>query len=106
MKLYEKMFENENLSWCKPIRSKNGRVFASITEGAVSALRIDEVDYLTKDKILPMLKTAAKISNPDYGDYSDWDDFEIMMDAAAEMGCSACPWRDECDAMDCDDNDE
>lgn len=79
MKQYEKMMPDENLSWCKPMVSKDGRVTIAVNEGAVVGLMLDGKDLQP----------------------SNWSDTHILLDGDfVEIGCGACPWRDICDAMD------
>lgn len=77
MKQYEKMMPGENLSWCKPMVSRDGRVTIAVNEGAVAGLMVDGKD------LQPSNQEIARLD----------DDF-------IELGCSDCPWRDICEAMD------
>lgn len=100
MKQYGKMMPNENLSWCKPMVSRDGKVMLAVNEGTIVGLMVDGKDLqLSNQEIIK----AAKIVNNDYNYYSDWDDVHILLDGdLIELGCNSCPWRDVCDAMDMD----
>ena len=80
MKLYEKMNYGENLGWCIPYFSEDG------TKGFTK----------NGDDIRVFGDIGVKS-----GDYSA-NEVEELIDKndLREGGCSECPFRDECDAMD------
>lgn len=112
MKCYEKMTYGENLGWCKPYMSDDDRIAVALMEGEIITVQIDGRDIewdedrkTTWRYSAELLHRLARSINPDYDDYNGYDDTEIILDALHERGCSDCPWRDECDAMDCEEED-
>lgn len=109
MKAYEKMGFGENLSWCRPYESEDERVYAVFCDGEIISLMIDGVEYhkdfARKVSLMPKIAEAARIVN----EYSDMytDILDAFWDGAIrEVGCADCPWRDECDCMDLDEEEE
>lgn len=74
MKLYTSMREDENMSWCKPYVSEDGKVI-SVNEGAIAS-SIGIIDAESRD-VSEIIETENLI----------------------ETGCPNCPFRNECDAM-------
>lgn len=98
MKQYEKMMPNENMSWCRPMVSRDGRVEFAVNEGVVVGLMIDGEDLQLSNQ---EITRAARLVNKSYDEYSAENATDILLDGDCfEVGCSACPWRDICDAMD------
>lgn len=97
---YRKMMMDNggNLSWCKPLSYRDGKVILAVIEGEVVGLRIDGTDVeINADSVC----RVAKMVNADYDLYSGWDDLHIIAEAPhEELGCCNCPWFDICDAMD------
>lgn len=73
MKLYEKMRERENMSWCRPYVNETCAV--AINEGKAVGYMVNGHDVDT--------------SKFDFG----------LLDTMRETGCCECPWRDECEVM-------
>lgn len=107
MKAYEKMENNENLGWCKNYASSSYRVECVITEGDVVSLRIDgqEVNP-TSDNLKRAADIAIQDSRLSYAadDFTDESSGAVIGETCMELGCRACPWRDECDAMHVDED--
>lgn len=102
MKRYEKMRDGENLSWCKPYVSKDGKNAVTICECKMDGLMIDgEVIYWEKADKEEVEKRLAVVVNPNYSspDYDGWDNLSIALDSMVETGCNKCPFNDLCDAM-------
>lgn len=98
MKQYEKMMPNENLSWCRPMVSRDGRVTLAVNEGAIVGLMLDGKELQISEE---EIARVARIVNESYDNYSGWNNTHILLDGdLTELGCSSCPWRDVCDAMD------
>lgn len=99
----------ENLSWCRPYRSNNGRVALAVNEGAICGLTIDgeDVDLTGMWRIseqAPLWERVCRASIDD-ADLLDiearrytWREIALM-DGLVETGCSNCPYCDTCDAM-------
>lgn len=71
MKLYETMSENENLSWCRPYVSEDGKKAIVVNEGEIvssEGLNVNDVSDLEIDEII---------------------DNENLY----ECGCAGCPWQ-------------
>lgn len=112
MKAYEKMEYGENLGWCRPYTSDDDRTAVAIMEGKIVNIQIDGQDVEWDERTIlsfsysaDILHRLAQSINPYYDEYSGYDDTKIILDALNERGCSECPWRDECDAMQCEDED-
>lgn len=110
MKAYENMRINENLGWCAPYASDSSRVECSISDSGFAALRIDKEDV---DVTPENLKRAAEIAISDCTRFNfSVDDFagespeSIIRETCKQLGCCSCPWRDECEAMDVDDDEQ
>lgn len=96
---YRKMmiYSQENLGWCKPYISEDGKNAITVNEGAVNGMMIDGADM---DLDFDIAKFARAV-NPDYDDYDGWDDLHIALDGDVhEQSCARCPWFDICEAMD------
>lgn len=113
MKTYEKMSYGENMSWCRPYISEDERYMLAINEGEIISIQIDgrlvemdekEPGHYRYSKNL--LQRLARSVNPDYDEYEGYTDTYIILNALEERGCAECPWRDECDAMIEEDDDE
>ena len=88
MKLYEKMRPGENLSWCKPLVSDDEKTAIIQNEGEIISAMIDG-----KLLDIPNDEVAKEIEK-----------YDIDIDDLHETGCANCPFRDECDAMDVDED--
>lgn len=88
----------ENLDWCRPESYLDSRVILAINEGTVVGINIDGADEaITPDAI----RRVAKMVNNNYDLYKGWDDVHIIQESAhEELPCRLCPWFDDCDAMD------
>lgn len=105
---YREYVENhpeENLSWCRPYRSENGRVALSCNEGRIQTVSIDgeeiDIDFSRHDQE-PLWERACKaaLDEDTLGRYDGYSWREIALsDALVECGCANCPWKDTCDAM-------
>lgn len=89
---------NDNLDWCRPESYLDDRVILAINEGTVVGINIDGADEaITPDAI----RRVARMVNEDYDLYKGWDDVHIIQCAAhEELPCHRCPWFEDCDAMD------
>lgn len=106
MKLYEKMRNGENLSWCRPFTTKHKNLWVIVKEGKIEA--IHELfghiyfgqPYAFVNPSENLIAEFARIYNKNY--YANKDYFtptEILLDVLYEKGCADCPFRDECEAM-------
>ena len=99
MKMYEKMSHTENLGWCKPYTTSDGRFAVAVCEGDIVSMLIKGVDIDTTPETI---KALAATINEDYSLYRGCSDCDIALDAMTETGCASCPWRDCCECMVCD----
>lgn len=89
---------NENLGWCRPESYLDGRVILAINEGTVAGIVIDGAEQTTTPE---NIRRVAKMVNDNYDLYEGWDDVHIIQDVDhEELPCRLCPWFDDCDAMD------
>lgn len=107
---YRDYMENhpeENLSWCRPYRSKNGRVALVYNEGRILSLMIDEkevdIDWPVRDQSQLWERVCrASIEDEALLDIDtrcySWREIALM-DGLVECGCANCPFADTCDAM-------
>ena len=90
MKLYETMRPGENMSWCKPFISKDGKTAIIQSEGDIISAMIDgKWLNISNDKVEKEIKK-----------------YNIDFDSLHERGCADCPCRDDCDAMYMEDTEE
>lgn len=85
-KAYENMKENENLDWCKPYIDEEGNVISINYEMLYSPLEIYRRNAIAHSKGLNMTKEEVLEM--------------IREEKLKETGCCNCPFRDECEAMD------
>lgn len=107
---YRDYMENhpeENLSWCRPYRSENGRVALVYNEGRILSLMIDEkevdIDWPVRDQSQLWERVCrASIEDEALLDIEtrrySWREIALM-DGLVECGCANCPFADTCDAM-------
>ena len=99
---YMRDHPDENLGWCKPYMSKDGRYAVAVNEGEIIEAITPE-GHLPKDHVSPLtdpeIETLAQAVNPDYDLYDGWDNGYILLQAMHETGCASCPFFSKCDAM-------
>lgn len=104
MSYRDTMIENqENLEWCKPLSFLGGRVIVALNEGQITCISVDgkTLPSYPENVHADSIRTAAKLVNPEYDEYSGWPDTHILLEADyEELPCCKCPWFDVCDAMD------
>lgn len=103
MTIREQMKENgENLGWCKPYVSDDGKYAIAVNEGEIAGMIFDGEDIAPgKLDSADIINKFAKAVNPDFDIYSGWGDLHIALDGdIKECGCANCPWFGICDAMD------
>lgn len=89
------------ISWCTPYFSEDKSVSLAVNENQICGVLIDGKD-LEPDEVKALdLNALARRLNPDYEDYSGWDDKHILLDAMHTCACEDCPWYGKCEAM-CD----
>ena len=102
---------HENLGWCKPYFSKNGRVQFTINEGAIVSICVDKNEIVPAKNHLSSqqpehfsedtLKEVARMINERYDSLSDSEqDQMILAGEISEGACCECPWFLSCEAMD------
>ena len=105
---YMARHEGENLGWCRPFRSDNGRVALTYAEGVLASLEIDgeEIDAFDPhdkaredlwERVCRASTEDEYILDKDARHYT-WSEIALM-DCLVECGCSSCPWFGMCDAM-------
>lgn len=106
MKLYEKMRNGENLSWCRPYVSPDGLIWVIYKEGEVDVItEVIKSPYYVHDFVLPniaIIRGFARKYNAMFDDlfYNyNYTPKDILIGALDEKGCADCPFRDECEAM-------
>ena len=105
---YMEIHPDENLSWCRPYRSENGRVVLTLNEGRIEGLMIDGVDIEDFDRVSYRQEATwervckASVEDKDLLDIEtrrySWREIALM-DGLVECGCANCPWKGTCDAM-------
>ena len=92
------MIDNgENLGWCIPYISSDGKHAIAVNEGKVCGMILDGVDLDTKFDV----NRFARVVNQHYSNYDGWDDLHIALEGGVSAeSCSNCPWFGICDAMD------
>lgn len=93
--------DEENLSWCKPYADKSGDYRLVIYDGELMSIMSPDREAHRWDGSLTdeLLEAFARAVNPDYDMYNGYTDLEIALDATHPVGCSSCPWFDDCDTM-------
>ena len=93
--------EDENLSWCKPYADESGEYTLILHDGMVDAITTpDRIAYRYNGTLTEeLMESFARAVNPDYDDYSGWDDLHIALESMHEVGCAHCPFKDDCEAM-------
>lgn len=94
--------EDENLSWCRPYTDKSGDHSMVICDGEILCITAPDYEGWRYDGTLTdgMLERFAREVNPDYDLFgAGWTDMDKALNAMHEVGCAHCPWRDECEAM-------
>lgn len=107
MKLYEKMRDGENLSWCKPFTTKRQNFWVIVKEGKIEKIHDQfghiyfEMPYAFVNPSENLIAEFARIYNNKkyYADKDYLTPTEILLDALYEKGCFDCPFRNECEAM-------
>lgn len=87
---------DENLSWCKPYFYERDNCYVIMNGNEVTDIIKDGV---RKEPTPDMIRDLATSYNPDYADYSGWDDVYMLLDVMVELGCASCPMFKECQAM-------
>ena len=97
MKLIDKMNYDEDMSWCKPYVSTDGKVWAIECNGKIETIKNGDeiVDHPTEEYIA---KVARQI-NEDFDYYRGYSAEYILMDAMKKCGCWQCPFKIDCDAV-------
>lgn len=108
MKLIDSMGYNENLSWCRPYISEDGRYAVAINEGEICGMILDGEPVepvINQDRRWEtiytdeMIERFARSVNPNYDMYKGYDDLHIALERLREVGCCECPFCGECEAV-------
>ena len=99
---FEKMPVIENMEWCKPFMDMETEDYILIQHDGeiISAKTPDGIFHryngtLTAD----IMENIAKTVNSNYNSYHGYTDEQIALDAMIETGCTNCPFRHECEAV-------
>lgn len=100
MKLYEKMRNGENMSWCKPYQTEDRKVWLIEKDSTPEELIIEGVRITKPDE--KIINTLAYLYNTEYYKASEGKikPNAILIDAMTEWGCADCPDRNVCELMD------
>ena len=94
---------DENLTWCCPYVTDDGRYAVAVNEGEIIEAVTPE-GHLPEGHLSPLtaqeIEALARAVNPDYDLYEGWDDTYITLQAMHKTGCADCPFFERCDAMD------
>ena len=96
MKLIDTMHDGENLDFCKPYTDGKGHWLVEM-DGEV--IQIGFADGGPDEVTDEAIRDLAKAVNPHYAEYKGWSDAHIAKEAMTETGCTDCPWRDVCEAV-------
>jgi len=98
---YMESHEDENFSWCKPFTNKDEDCFAIMYDGTIDHVITPEMEAQRYDGSLndETLEVFARRVNPDYDLYGGWSDEHIALEVMHEIGCTSCPFKDDCEAM-------
>ena len=100
----DKLGYDENLDWCCPYISNNGRVEISCNEGDYT-IRINDKDIQYDDgiaktaqgrKIIDMI--AQAVMDDEYDPEAEYDMIDVL-GYCEECGCRDCPWAKNCEPM-------
>jgi len=97
MKIIDATRPEENLSWCKPFVSNDGKTAVIVYEDQIQSILHNGSNFSTPTA--EQLKELAMEINPYYNDFSWHNDAAALLDALDEVGCSGCPWKDICHAV-------
>ena len=91
---------DDNLGWCKPYVSSDGKNAIAIADGRPVSLLINghDIDDITPDA----MRRFVLAVNPDMDidDIADADTLELATEPLHESPCHDCPWFAVCAAMD------
>ena len=98
---YMEEHDGENLSWCKPYSDDSGEYKLIMYEGIVDSISAPTIEAWRWNDTLTaeVLRDFARAVNPDYNEYKGWTDEHIALEVMHPIGCSACPWFGDCEAM-------
>ena len=99
---------DENLGWCKPYISADGKNAVAIDDGRPVSMLFDgySVDDITPDAMRRFVRAVNPDANSADIDDADADELrDLATEPLHESPCHACPWFDICAAMDEEDDD-
>lgn len=91
---------DENVSWCKPYVSSDGRTKYILTDGKISELIVDGKSKAIDDVTIDEIDALARLNNPYYDDESTPVENLLRNDEFTERSCAACPWFLKCENWD------
>lgn len=99
-------YANENPdfhpAWCQPYADSDEERFLVVHDGLASLIDSPEVTSVRGEDLCDFesdLGALAQTVNPDYDLYTGYTDQQIALMKMHEIGCSACPFRYECETM-------
>lgn len=93
--------ETENMNCCRPFQDKTGDYTVIIYGGEMELASTPSGRYFRYNGTLTdaIKEDIAKAVNNGYYCYHGWTDERIALDVMHEVGCSGCPFRDDCEMM-------
>lgn len=92
----------ENMSWCRPYVSDDGRYAVAVNDGEIIEA-VTPKGHMPEGHLSPLtdeeIEELAREIDHDYNLYDGWNDTEIILDKLHETGCASCPFFSRCDAM-------
>ena len=91
---------DENVYWCKPYVSSDGRTKYILTDGKISELIVDGKSTAIDDVTIDEIDALARLHNPYYNDESTPAENLMGNGEFTERSCAACPWFRKCENWD------
>lgn len=102
MKVIDLLNENEDMEFCAPYSTADEKIWVVRCYGSYpspSFISIKDGEETIDNATPEQLKAYAKKLNADYPLYRGYDDEHILLDALEKRGCVDCPFRDYCEAV-------
>lgn len=102
MRVIDQMDPDENMIWCKPFVSEDGRIAVAVKSGRMCGLSLNGVTVeipADRAEYRQLLDDAVKQTKGDAAKYEAWDRLATLLDGLRETGCSKCPAKDTCEEV-------